>query len=58
MPKGRRLLVPAVKARVSGKYRARIKRRGKQKRRGEGEMAADGDFLTLSIFRWIKEVAF
>lgn len=58
MPKGRRLLFPAVKARVSGKYRAWIKRRGKQKRRGEGEMAADGDFLTLSIFRWIKEVAF
>lgn len=36
MPKGRRLLVRAVKARVSGKYRAQIKRRGKQKRRGEG----------------------
>lgn len=55
MPKGRRLLVRAVEARVSGKYRTQIKRRGKQKRRGEGEMAADGAFLTLSISCWIKK---
>lgn len=56
VPKGRRLLVRAVKARVSGKYRMQIKCRRKQKRRGEGKMAPDSVFLTLSVLCRIKKL--
>lgn len=54
MPRGRRLLVRAVKAPVSGKYRTQIKRRGKQKRRGEGEMAEAAPFSRSALYAGLK----